>query len=103
MRIMSNGIELASVIRALRAELQTAMEEGEDSGIRFQAGPIELELSVEIQNSAEAKAGVKFWVVEAGGGGSSSNTRAQRVTVTLTPHRGGRPVDVEGNAIRGEE
>lgn len=100
---MSGGIELAALIGALRVELQTAINEGRDSELRFQVGPVELELSVAIENSVDAKAGVKFWVIEAGGGGSRANTQTQRIMVTLTPHHGGHPVDVADDAVHGED
>ena len=62
-------IELAEVIRGLREELQRAIAAGEGEALRFELGPIELEVSVAVQASAQAGAKVRFWVVELGAEG----------------------------------
>lgn len=86
-------IELADVIRQLRAELQKAMEEGEDEGLRFRVADLELELQVAVTKSAEATAraggGLKFWIfnAEAGaeGKGAVESERIQTLRLKLDP------------------
>ena len=81
-------IELAQVIRDLRSELQAAMEAAPMDGLRFELGPVELELTVGVQKAANAEARIRFWVVEVGTDGGISQTSTQRVKLTLQPRVG---------------
>lgn len=81
----SGMIELASVIRDLRAELERAVAAGEGAALRFGLGPIELEVSVAVERSGTAGAKVRFWVVEAGADGTIGTTGTQRIKLSLTP------------------
>lgn len=78
-------IELASVIRDLRAELERAIVEAEGEALRFELGPIELEVSVALERSGQAGAKVRFWVVESGVEAAVDATSTQRITLTLQP------------------
>jgi len=78
-------IELASVIRDLRTELEQAVVAGDGAALRFELGPIELEVSVAVEQSATAGAKVRFWVVEAAADGTIGTTGTQRIKLTLTP------------------
>ncbi|MDQ3403786.1 MAG: hypothetical protein M3548_10380 [Actinomycetota bacterium] len=84
-------VELSAVISQLRAELTAAIAEGEGEDLRFELGPVELELSVAIGREAGGSGKVKFWVVEAGADGKVSSTATQRVTLSLDPQRVSRP------------
>ena len=53
-------IELASVIMDLREELGRAISAGEGEALRFELGPIELEVSVAIEAGVQAGAKVRF-------------------------------------------
>ena len=46
------GLELASLIRQLRAELNEAMDEAEGERLRFELGPVELSLTVTVGREA---------------------------------------------------
>lgn len=81
-------IELASVIQDLRSELERAVVAGTGQVLRFELGPIELEVTLGIERSAEADAKVKFWVVEMGARGAVDTTNTQRVKLVLTPRLG---------------
>jgi hypothetical protein len=88
-----SGIGLAQVIAELRRELSEAIAEGEGQALRFELGEIELDLAVELTESASA--GLGFAVLVKGElGDSQSESRAQRVKVTL------RPVAEAGGSIR---
>jgi hypothetical protein len=93
-------IELASVIRDLREELDRAVSAAEGEALRFELGPIELELSVALERSAQAQAKVRFLVVDSGADVGLGKTSTQRISLTLKPTLAGshRPVAVSGNA-----
>jgi hypothetical protein len=98
-------IELASVIRDLRIELEQAVAAvGDDAALRFELGPVELEVSVAIERSATAEARVRFWVVDASGSGKVGSTGTQRVKLALTPKLNPdvHPPYVAGAAVPGE-
>lgn len=79
------GLGLVDVIAQLRADLAAAIAEGEKERLRFEVGPVELDLSVTVTRSGTARAGVRFWVVDAGGKGSVSKESVQRLHLTLQP------------------
>ena len=78
-------VPLAKAIAALRRELVAAVSEGEDEGVRFALGPIELEFQVEVSTEAGVDAGVRFWVVSLGGKGSRTSGVTHTVRLALTP------------------
>jgi hypothetical protein len=87
-------LDIVGAIAMLRAELSEAILASSDETLRFTVGEIELELEVAAERAAEG--GVKFWVVEAGGGVSSTNTHTVRIS--LTPQLpGGGPVFTGGH------
>lgn len=85
------ALALAEVIAQLRAELAEAMEAGEGEDLRFQVGPVELELTVALEKAATTGAKVKFWVVESGVDGKFASTSTQKIKVVLDPRRAGHP------------
>ncbi|MEW1658732.1 trypco2 family protein [Streptomyces sp. NPDC093707] len=93
-------IELASVIRDLRAELAQAISEAEGEALRFELGPIELEVAVELERGGNAGAKVRFWVVESGAEGKVSSQSTQRIKLSLQPTLAGsgEPPFVHGAA-----
>ena len=94
------ALELASTVAALRRELVDAVAAAEDEPILFPVGEITVHFQVTVSREAEANAGVKFWVVEAGAAGSLTREQVHTVTVTLAPpvDRAGEPVKVFGNS-----
>jgi hypothetical protein len=101
-----NRLELAALIRGLRAEIAQAWQEGQSSEIGFEAGPAEIEVTVHAEKSATAKGGVKFWVVTADAGGSLARGTTQRVKLSLTPRDRGnpsRPLYIAGEAVGDED
>jgi hypothetical protein len=81
-------IGLAEAIKNLRMELQEAMEEGDGKKLRFEAQDIELEFKCGVTREAGAKAGVKFWVVDAGAEGKIGDEKTQTVKLKLKPVSG---------------
>ncbi|MEY9842136.1 trypco2 family protein [Streptacidiphilus sp. EB103A] len=78
-------IELASVIRDLREELKRAIAAASAEALRFELGPIELEVSVALERSGHAGAKVRFWVVESGVDAAVDTTATQRIKLVLQP------------------
>jgi hypothetical protein len=78
-------MELASVIRQLRAELNEALDDAEGERLRFELGPVELSLTVTIGREAAPGAKIRFWVVEAGMDAKISRESAQEIRLVLTP------------------
>ena len=97
-------IELASVIRDLRAELEEAVAAADGAALLFELGPIELEVSLAIDQTSSKGAKVQFWVVQGGADGKVSTSDTQRIKLTLNPKLaigGGSPA-VAGLALPGE-
>ena len=81
---------LADAIKALRAELNDAMVAGKDEALQFEVGTVTMDFSVELTADAEAKGGVRFWVIERGGAASVGRNASHMVHLELTPRtRGG--------------
>lgn len=98
-------IELASVIRDLRDELERAVAAAEGEALRFELGTIELEVSVALERTGQAGAKVRFWVVESGVDATVGATSTQRITLALQPTltRSGNPAYVSGIAAADEQ
>jgi hypothetical protein len=86
-----NGIEVADLIWQLRHELSRAMWAGEHTDLRFEAGPVELELTVVVEKSTEPGMKAKLLVVDAGVSGRRATAVTQRVRLTLHPRRANAP------------
>lgn len=86
---------LAETVEALRVELARAATEGAGADFQFPVEGVQLEFHVAVTRTGEGKAGVKFWVVEAGGSASYAREEIQTVTVTL-----GAPVDRDGHRYK---
>jgi hypothetical protein len=78
-------LELASVVRQLRAELNEAMDDAEGERLRFELGPVEVSLTVTVGKEATPGAKIRFWVVEAGAEARVSRESAQEIRLVLTP------------------
>src|ERR1700726_3988839 len=79
------GLELASVVRQLRAELNEGMDDAEGERLRFELGPVELSLTVTVGREATPGARIRFWVVEAGADVKISRDAVQDIKLVLTP------------------
>ncbi|WFE97507.1 trypco2 family protein [Micromonospora sp. WMMD987] len=102
---MDDGIELADLIWQLRHELSRAMWAGEHTDLRFEAGPVELELTVVVEKSSQPGVKAKLMVVDAEWGARRASVVTQRITVVLQPRRAGepdRPPLISGAVEQGE-
>jgi hypothetical protein len=82
---VEGSVELAALIKELRQELSEAMRAGAGEDLRFELGPVELELSVAVERSGGPNAKVRFWVLEVGGDAKVSSASTQRIKLTLDP------------------
>lgn len=86
---------LAQFVEALRHQLRQAQEEA-NSQMPIELGKVSVEFTVLSHREAEGKAGVKFWVVDAGASGKLSHESTQKVIMELFPmdSTGTRPARV---------
>ncbi len=78
-------IGLQEAIAALRAELIESVVASQGEQLRFEVGEITMEFQIEVERSAEAKGGIKFWVVELGAGGAMKDKDVHKVIIPLKP------------------
>ena len=90
------GLELASVVRQLRTELDEAMSDAEGERLRFELGPIELSLTVAVGRDASPGARIRFWIVEAGADARISREAAQEIKLVLNPRDMNAPSSPDG-------
>jgi|SRR5215471_6468822 len=76
---------LSSALEGLREELETAWREGADKSLRFRVSSVTLTLEAVARREAEGSAKIRWWLVEAGGGGSAGTEKTQTLVLTLTP------------------
>lgn len=77
----------------MRVELSKSILASEGEQIRFEVGEIELEVQFVVEQSKEGKGGLKFWVVEMGGGVTNKDTITHRIKIPLKPiWKDGKPV-----------
>jgi Trypsin-co-occurring domain 2 len=86
-------VPLADFLAALRSELKAAHAE-RDPDLQLEVGPVTVEFTVLTRQEGEGKAGIKFWVVDAGVSGKLIGESTQKVTMQLMP------LDSTGDALR---
>jgi hypothetical protein len=89
-------LELASVLRQLRAELNEAMDDAQGERLRFELGPVELTLTVTVGREATPGAKIRFWVIEAGSAAKISREAVQAIKLVLNPLDVTAPVGPDG-------
>jgi hypothetical protein len=77
-------VPLVDFVAAIRGELQEA-QKTTDPSLPLEVGPITVELTLLTRREGEGRAGVKFWVVEAGFTAKLGSESTQRVTIELNP------------------
>ncbi|MEV7318384.1 trypco2 family protein [Streptomyces microflavus] len=81
-------VPLADAVAAARDELiEAAARVGDNPGVVFAVGPVEMEFEVELRADAKVKAGFKLWAVGAEAEAGVSRGRTHRISFTLTPKR----------------
>lgn len=77
--------ELGEAISAIRAGIEQALADGASSPVRFELGPVELELTAAVHKDAQGTVKVTLlpWTASAKGEVSADHT--QRIKLTLQP------------------
>lgn len=96
---MSDTLELAEVIKALRQELIKAQLQGQEENIKFNVPNIELELETVVTKEKDAKLGMKFWVVDANAGGKYQDSFKQKIKLSLKPTLDGKELEVGKSVV----
>lgn len=91
---MSEDIPLASMIQALRRELQASEGTAEKEGLRFKVEGVELELQVAVSREAGGQGGIKFWVVNLEGKYAQTRQDVHTFKLKLLPVSGPQRGDV---------
>ncbi|HMT93781.1 trypco2 family protein [uncultured Thiothrix sp.] len=88
---MTQKLELAAVIKALREELQSVQIAGKGQDIRFQTNSIEVEFQtmVDYELGAEGSGKIKFWVldIDVKGTGKYKRSQTHKIKLSLTPKK----------------
>jgi hypothetical protein len=79
------GVGLADAIGQVRAELEHAIKDGEESPVAFRAGPVEMEFEVAFTRAGGVSGGFQLSVLSFGAKGEKSTAVTHRVKVALTP------------------
>ncbi|MFZ0158973.1 MAG: trypco2 family protein [Kineosporiaceae bacterium] len=79
------GLGLAQAINQVRAELEQAIVEGENSTVAFRTGSVELELEVAFAKTGGVEGGFRLSVLSFGAKREQSSTVTHRLKVTLMP------------------
>jgi hypothetical protein len=91
--VPKGAVPLSAAIAALRNELMHAVwasrfpyeVDGRQRWLRFKSSAVEMTLQVAVTSTGSAKAGVKWWLIEAGGQWSREKVTTQTVKLTLEP------------------
>ena len=90
---MSEPIPFADFVGALREQLKAARG-ARDADLPIEVGPVTVEFTLLTRQEGEGKAGIRFWVVDAGVCGKVGRESTQKVTMQLTP------LDAAGKPLR---
>jgi hypothetical protein len=102
---VDDGVELADLISQLRGELSRASWAGEHGDIRFEPGPVQLELTISLEKTSQSGGKVRFWVLDGSADRSRMSTVTQRITLTLDPRLASAPERrplIDGDSVPGE-
>jgi Trypsin-co-occurring domain 2 len=78
-------VGMSEALEGLRYELQRAAYLGRPQQLRFKPGPIEVTFEAAVTSAGKAKAGVRWWLIEAGAEGSLESAQTQKIKLTLNP------------------
>lgn len=101
--VPKGAVPLSAAIGALRNELMHAVWagqfpyelNGQQRRLRFKSAAVKLTLQVAVTTTGTAKAGVKWWLIDAGGELSREKVATQTVKLTLEPVL----FDADGNQV----
>lgn len=84
-----NGLELTSVVSALREQLAQAVEQAQGEQVQFQLNTIDVELQtvIDTAGSSTASGKINFWVLDmdASLGGKYKRSATHKIRLNLSP------------------
>jgi len=80
----AKAVPFADFVAALRDELRQAQQDA-DPNLPIEVGSVTVEFTVLTRQEGEGKAGIRFWVVEAGVSGKLASESTQKVSMELFP------------------
>jgi hypothetical protein len=86
-------IAFADFVGALREQLKQTRGAA-DPDLPIEVGPVTVEFTLLTRQEGEGRAGIRFWVVDAGVSGKVGRESTQKVTMQLTP------LDAAGGPLR---
>lgn len=83
----AGALPLADAIASLRAELERAMTAARatEEGLRLDAQAVQLTVEVTATTTGTGRAGIRWWLLDAGGEASHARATTQSVTLTFVP------------------
>jgi len=96
--VAEDGVGLSQALEGLRGELEDAWSASQGRRVRFRASEVTLTLETVLRSDKEASAGVRWYVLHAGGGVKSGSESTQTIVLTLVPglyDREGRPAPLD--------
>ncbi|MFF7169338.1 trypco2 family protein [Streptomyces pseudovenezuelae] len=82
--LVTDELGLADMLDGLRRELEDAQRRAAGEALRFGIADVEVEATVQITRNAAGRAGIQFWVVQAGGDYARGNATTHRIKLNLT-------------------
>ncbi|MFE6821755.1 trypco2 family protein [Streptomyces sp. NPDC057690] len=82
--LTTDELGLADMLGGLRRELEDAQRQAAGEQLRFGIADVEVEATVQITRNAAGRAGIQFWVVQAGGEYTRGNATTHRIKLNLT-------------------
>jgi hypothetical protein len=82
--LTTDELGLADMLGGLRRELEDAQRRAAGEELRFGIADVEVEATVQITRNAAGRAGIQFWVVQAGGDYAHGNATTHRIKLNLT-------------------
>jgi hypothetical protein len=82
--LTTDELGLADMLGGLRRELEDAQRRAAGEALRFGIADVEVEATVQITRNAAGRAGIQFWVVQAGGDYTRGKATTHRIKLNLT-------------------
>jgi hypothetical protein len=78
-------VGLSEALEALRAELEDSWRKGRGSLVRFGVSEVTLTVQAVTGREKDGSLKLRWWLIEAGGGGKSTAETTQTLTLSLAP------------------
>jgi hypothetical protein len=83
-------IRLSDALAELRSELLLAMSAAENEKLKFELGPVEVELHVQVSTALKAGVGMKAWFLSASSEAGAQQAGVHKIKLILNPSYDGK-------------